>query len=518
MAQRAVAISPASPAMLRLGGAAALLVAALILAPLAAVLWRAGGAGWPGPADWAALRFTLLQASLSAILSAAFAIPVARALARRRFAGRAALITLMGAPFILPVIVAIAGLLTIFGRNGLVNSALGALGLPPIDIFGLHGVLLAHVFFNLPLAVRLLLEGWRAIPAEHFRLAAQLDLSPATIFRTLEYPMLRARLPGICAVIFAICLSSFATVLILGGGPAATNVELAIYQAFTFDFDLGRAAVLSALQLILVAAAAVLALILAGNGTAAPGLDRLVQRWDGAGGLRLWDAAVLTLATAFVALPIALVLGRGAASVLSLPASIWMAAGVSLLVALASAAISVLLALALALPRRRRFEAVGLMTLAASPLVLGTGLFLLIRPFTFPGNHVLAITALVNAAMALPFVLRSLSPEIRQIEATYGRLSDSLGLSGWHRFRWLLLPRLRRPLGFATGLAAALSMGDLGVIALFPPPEAATLPLEIYRLLGAYRTEAAAGASLILTALSFGLFLLFDRMGRHADT
>ena len=61
-------------------------------------------------------------------------------------------------------------------------------------------------------------------------------------------------------------------------------------------------------------------------------------------------------------------------------------------------------------------------------------------------------------------------------------------------------------------------MGDLGVIALFPPPEAATLPLEIYRLLGAYRTEAAAGASLILTALSFGLFLLFDRMGRHADT
>jgi thiamine transport system permease protein len=157
------------------------------------------------------------------------------------------------------------------------------------------------------------------------------------------------------------------------------------------------------------------------------------------------------------------------------------------------------------------------MTLAASPLVLGTGLFLLIRPFAFPGNHILAMTALVNAAMALPFVLRSLSPGVRVTEATYGRLADSLGMTGWARLRWLILPRLRPALGFAMGLAAALSMGDLGVIALFPPPDAATLPLEIYRLLGAYKMQTAAGAGLLLTGLSFGLFLLFDRIGRHAE-
>ncbi|EAQ01123.1 thiamin ABC transporter membrane component [Pseudooceanicola batsensis HTCC2597] len=499
------------------GSVAAIVVAALILGPLAAVLFRAGGAGWPSPADWAAVRFTLLQAALSALLSALFALPVARALARRRFPGRSAMILLMGAPFILPVIVAIAGLLTIFGRNGLVNTALGWWGLPPIDVFGLHGVLLAHVFFNLPLAVRLLLEGWRAIPAERFRTAAQLDMPPGAVFRLVEGPMLRERLPGILTVIFAICLSSFAVVLILGGGPAATTIELAIYQAFNFDFDLGKAAVLSALQIAIVTVAAILALRLAGTGMAAAGLDRPVQRWDGGAGLRLWDAAVMAVAALFVATPILLVALTGADSLRDLPSTVWSAAGVSVLVALASAALSVGLGLLLALPRRALFETIGLMTLAASPLVLGTGLFLLIRPFAFPGDHVLAMTAVVNAVMALPFVLRSLSPDIRGAEAAHGRLADSLSMAGWSRFRWLVLPRLRRPLGFAAGLAAALSMGDLGVIALFPSPDTATLPLEIYRLLGAYRMEAAAGASLLLTGLSFGIFALFDRVGRHAD-
>ena len=55
--------------------------------------------------------------------------------------------------------------------------------------------------------------------------------------------------PGAFAVIFVICLSSFAVALTLGGGPRATTVELAIYQAVRFDFDLGRAALLSVIQL-----------------------------------------------------------------------------------------------------------------------------------------------------------------------------------------------------------------------------------------------------------------------------
>jgi len=61
------------------------------------------------PADWAALRFTVVQAAFSAGISTLLAIPVARALHRRRFWGRLGLIRVMAAPFVLPAVVAVLG-------------------------------------------------------------------------------------------------------------------------------------------------------------------------------------------------------------------------------------------------------------------------------------------------------------------------------------------------------------------------------------------------------------------------
>jgi thiamine transport system permease protein len=58
-------------------------------------------------------------------------------------------------------------------------------------------------------------------------------------------------------------------------------------------------------------------------------------------------------------------------------------------------------------------------------------------------------------------------------------------------------------------------MGDLGVIALFAAPDQATLPLEMLRLMGAYRMADAQGAALLLLILSLGLFWIFDRGGRY---
>ena len=153
--------------------------------------------------------------------------------------------------------------------------------------------------------------------------------------------------------------------------------------------------------------------------------------------------------------------------------------------------------------------------IAMSPLVIGTGLFLLIHPVSDPQRWALTVTVLVNALAALPFAMRVLLPALRHTEQSFGPLADGLGMTGWSRLRWLILPRLRRPLGFAAGLAAALSMGDLGVIALFADPDRATLPLQIMRLMGAYRMEAAAGAGLLLLVMSLGLFWLFDRGGRR---
>lgn len=504
MAQRPVPVISKGPAF-----AAAGLVLLLTLGTLGAVLTRAEWHGGLSSADWSAIRFTILQALLSAGFSVLLAIPVARALARRRFRGRQFLITLLGAPFLLPVIVAVLGLLAVFGRGGILNSGLLAMGLPPVSIFGLQGVVLAHVFFNLPLAIRFILQGWLSIPSERFRLAATLN---APVGRLLEWPMLRAVVPSTFLVIFLICLTSFAVALTLGGGPRATTVELAIYQALRFDFDLGRAAMLAAILFSLCVLAAVLVWKLRGADSLGAGMDRVVQRWDNK--RPLVDYAWIVATALFLILPMGMIVVRGLPGLLEMPDSIWAAAIRSILVASGSAVLCATMAMALALRGGFVVSIVGVLPLAASGLVVGTGAFLIVFPLARPADFALVVTMLTNATLALPFALRALAPAVEQVTADFGRLGASLGMSGWHWLRLVVLPRVRRPLGFATGLAAALSMGDLGVIALFAGQSEETLPLAMYRLMGAYQMEAAASAALLLVGLSFAMFWICDGWGR----
>ena len=504
MAHSAVPVTSRWP-----GAAAAALVLMLTLGTLGAVAWRAEWGGGLAPADWAAIRFTVFQALMSAAISVILAVPVARALARRRFVGRQLLITLLGAPFLLPVIVAVLGLLAVFGRGGIANDTLALLGFSPISIFGLHGAVLAHVFFNLPLAIRFILQGWLTIPAERFRLAATLN---APVGRLLELPMLRAVLPSTFLVIFLICLTSFAVALTMGGGPRATTVELAIYQALRFDFDLGRAALLACIQFALCIGAALLAWRIAGNDPMGIGLDRIVQRWDMV--RPAVDYLMIGAAALFLLVPLGMVVIRGLPGLFDLPNSIWAAAGRSILVALGSAGLCVVMSLALALRGGALVAVIGVLPLAASGLVVGTGAFLIVFPFVRPSDVALVITMLVNATLALPFALRSIAPVVAQVTIDYGRLGASLDMRGLTWVRLIVIPRIRRPLGFAAGLAAALSMGDLGVIALFAGQAEETLPLAMYRLMGAYRMDAAASAALVLLAISLLLFWICDRGGR----
>jgi len=497
-------------------------LALLVLGALAAVISRAS---WPislAPGDLAAIRFTLFQSVLSAALSILAAIPVARAMARRQFFGRNALMIILGAPFILPVIVAVFGLLAIWGRSGLVSDLTVFLGLGRLDIYGLPGVVLAHVFFNLPLATRLILQGWVSIPPEHFKLAAQLNFSPRDEFRRLELPMLRETLPGAFILVFILCMTSFATVLALGGGPKATSVELAIYTALRFDFDLGRAAVLALVQVGLSVVAAVALLSVGRPADLGRGLGNPRQMWRKDG--RMIDAVAIGCVSLFVLSPLLAIAWRGAGGLLGavdmrLLEALWM----SLQIVALSTCIAIVGAIGIATlaARSRRgwlVEVIATLVLVVSPFVLGTGLFIIINPYFDPFALALPVTAIVNAALSLPFCVRVLVPALRRVDDNYGRLTTSLGMAGWDKARLIYWPALRAPLGFAAGLAAALSMGDLGVIALFAPVEGATLPLLMYRLMGSYQMEAAAGVALILVAVSFGLFAILDwggRNGRH---
>ena len=518
MAQRAQPITP------RLGRAAAVFtVVAILIAAVGFATRIAPDAGLK-PDDWGAIQFTVWQAFLSALFSVVLAVPLARALARRQFFGRGLLVMLLGAPFILPVIVAVLGLLAVFGRSGWLNTLLEMLGLPTLSIFGLQGVVLAHVFFNLPLATRLLLQGWQTIPAERFRLAAQVRLTPLATFRALEWPLLKQIVPGVAALIFVICLTSFAVALTLGGGPRATTIELAIYQAFRFDFDLGRAALLSLVQLALAGSAALAAFWIIPSISIGSGQDRPVQMWRiGGFSMRLADALSIGVAGCFLLLPLFAILLRGLMGLGQVPPVVWQSAGATLLVSCLSVLVLLILALPMAgwIASRRSggVEVIGLLGLSASPLMIGTGWFILVNPILDPAFLALPVTALVNALMALPFCLRILVPRLRETLRDFDRLSQTLRITGWPMWRWVIFPRLRPQIGFAAGLTAALSVGDLGVIALFADAERATLPLQRYRLMGAYQMDAAAGAALILVSIALGLFWLCDQAGRwHVDT
>lgn len=330
--------------------------------------------------------------------------------------------------------------------------------------------------------------------------------------------MLRARAPAVALLIFAICLTSFAVALALGGGPGATTVELAVYQAFRFEADLGKAAQLALIQFGLAALAATLAALTARQVNFGTGLRDALPRWDGKG----WAALVLdygwiTLAALFLLGPLSAVVVQGSIGLFSLSSGVWMALVNSLIVSLGCVVVTVGLAVPLALACSQRpamIDGLAAVALAASPLVVGTGLYVLLFPLVAPERVALPVTMAVNAALSLPFALRALTPAARDLALGYARLSESLGMQRWARFRLVTVPVLRAPLGFAAGLTAALSMGDLGVIALFADADRATLPLQMYRLMGAYRGSEAAGAALLLLMTSLGLFVAFEGWGR----
>ena len=272
---------------LALGVLALAVMAALVLAAVVPLVATTAGraAGQSATFDayiWRVTRFTLIQAGLSTLFSVALAIPLSSAIARRRdFFGRAWLIRLLALPLGLPQIVAALGLVEIWGRNGLLNGLLGRAGLAePVSIYGLGGILLAHVFFNLPLAARLMVLELERLPGEYWAIAGQLGMNRRAVFRFVEWPALARVVPGIAGLVFMLCATSFTVVLLLGGGPAATTIEVAIYQALRFDFDPPRAVMLALLQIALTSLV-LLALRLAG-GTAEEGATagRTVRRYD----------------------------------------------------------------------------------------------------------------------------------------------------------------------------------------------------------------------------------------------
>ena len=483
-------------------------------------------------------RFTLWQAALSTLLSVGPALLVARALSRHpRFFGRTLVLQLFAVPLALPAIVAALGVLALYGRAGYLAAPLGHLsGEAWPGIYGLSGILVAHVFFNMPLATRLFLEALQTVPADQWRLASQLGMGARAALRLIEWPALRQALPGVAGLVFMLCITSFTIVLTLGGGPAASTLEVAIYQALRFDFDPARAVTLTFLQIGLTAAA-VAALTRLGADTAAEaGLPVAAPRRFLVPGRReaALNAVLILAALVFVAGPMAATVAAGLEADLARlagEAAVRQAALTSAVLAFSSALLAAALSLSLAMARRalalrRRGAGSGLLetladtgagfVLVVPPVVVGAGWFLLLRHAgdVFAAAPVMVVA--VNAVMATPFAIRALRPAYDAASERHEKLCAQLGISGWARLRLIDWPALRRPLGTAFAFAMALSLGDLGVIALFGSDQVQTLPYLLLARMGSYRTADAAGLALLLGAVCLALMLAAERMERES--
>ena len=517
---------------------AALLSCSVALLALVSLFFNAPQVRWlhllSDPYLWHVVRFSFEQAALSTALAVLLAIPVARALYRRRFPGRRGLLRLCAMTLILPALVAVFGLISVYGREGWLAQASAWLGVRyTFSLYGLQGILLAHVFFNLPLAARLLLQTLEQIPAEQRQLAAQLNMQGINLFRWLEWPWLKRQLLPLCALIFMLCFSSFAIVLALGGGPRATTLELAIYQALSYDFDPAKAAMLALVQLTFCLTLVVLSLrlntVLTGNASLQSAWRAPEPGWLA----RLADGVWILLTLVLLLPPVLAVIINGIngslLSSLQQPA-LWQATVTSVSIAVQAGFLATGLTMMLLWSSRelrlreqlfpaKVLETSGMLILAMPGIVLASGFFMFFNATTGIPDSPAAIIIVTNALMAMPYAMKILDTPMRDIARDYSRLCLSLEVTGWRRLRLIEYPVLKRPLAQALAFASVLSVGDFGVISLFGNDDFRTLPFYLYQQIGAYRQQQGAITALLLLLVCFILFTLIEKIaGTHADT
>ena len=482
---------------------------------------------WHDPYLSHVLLVTIKQALLSVFFASLIGSIGALAFHRRdRFRFRSWLLLACFSAMIMPTTVAALGLLKLWGQSGLIAQT-PLIHLIP-DRLGLWSVILAHTFFNAPLVMRVCLTALETMPLSQRRQAALLCLSPWRYFTVMDWPILRAVLPSVMGLVFLLCFTSFSLVLMLGGGPAVTTLEVSIYTSLRFDFDLPKAAFLSFLQLAICA----LLLRLFRQGKSSPtalqrphhqGIPRADARYPL---IKLADGFIICTIIILNILPLALLVIQSdmmAGLPLLGEMRLWRAFYHSITLAIGASLLALSVAFLLGfLAHECRLRGQKWMLslidvshslfLLVPALVLGTALFILLRQIIDVTAYGFWILLLGNGLLALPFCYRIITPALLQHLRETDPLCEMLNLSGWHRFRQIILPSLRQEIGFALGLSAALSFGDLGIITLFGSQSFETLPYMLFHFLNRYGADEADLLAFLLLVTAIGLYLFFTKM------
>lgn len=239
-------------------GVALLWFSLLVMLPLAAVVVAATEGGWS--TMWhtltdgqtlAALRLTVVEALLVAVLNTVVGTVIAWVLVRDEFWGKRALDVVIDIPFALPTIVAGLVLLSLYGPQ----SPIG------VNIVNTReGIFLALAFVTLPFVVRTVQPVLLELDADVEEAAASLGASRVTIFRRIVLPSLLPAITAGASLAFARAISEFGSlVLISGNTPYQTEVASLKILKFIEGDNRAEAATLATV-LLLVAVLAIVVL------------------------------------------------------------------------------------------------------------------------------------------------------------------------------------------------------------------------------------------------------------------
>jgi len=491
--------------------------------------------------------FTAKQAFLSVLLSLAIGLPGAWILGTSRSRFTPLFRTLTAIPFAMPSILAVLGFVLFFGNSGWANRFLAIFfGEGPLRIlYKPEAIILAHGFFNFPLVIRLAGDGLARAKGAYASAASVLGAPPFMTALTVILPLSIPSVMSAALLVFLYSFTSFAIVLVLGGGPASTTLAVEIYRHAKIFLNYRNAGALAIVET-LIAVSVFFTYIFFGkkSGEIKVGTEKRILE---TGEKRLSSRIIMLLYGVLIGIfilgPLLSVLmesilyrsSRSAPAVLSL--RWWTNTGAasmsdtflpalfrSLFLAFFSAAFSCLLAISGALSVRiieenesengRSRVAANIIRFFASAPIISSGIVMgLGWLIVYGGNLSPWAMVLLHGIFSLPFTFNFISEGFRSMPAN---ILNAALISGANPLRGLLstalplsLPQLRSAWGFA----AALSLGELNAVMMLGMENWETLPLYIYRAAGAYRygTACAAGTLLILGC---GVCLFLSESGR----
>jgi len=184
-----------------------------------------------------ALAVTVRTNAIANALILAFGTPTAWFVARRRFPGRALVITLIELPLVLPPAVAGIGLLAAVGAGGLFGGDLRQAGI--VLPFTEWAVVLAVAFVASPFYIRQAISAFESIDSTLTDAARTLGAGPGRTFWRIGLPLAAGGLLAGWVLAFARGIGEFGATIVFAGNVRGETqtLTLTIYEQLEANFD-----------------------------------------------------------------------------------------------------------------------------------------------------------------------------------------------------------------------------------------------------------------------------------------